>query len=431
MHYRAAMLILTLFLSTAALADNWPQWRGPTLDGASAETDLPTRWGPEENVAWKLAMPARSGSTPIVWEDRLFVSVGWEPDESRKLALWCIDRSTGKVLWKRTVSEGNERKHKQNLSSPSPVTDGEAVYVLNGTGAMKAFRFDGTEIWARDLPADYGPFGLNWGYASSPLLHEGALYVQVLHGTHTDDPSYILRIDKRTGKTVWRVERPTKAQAESPDAYSTPLLIEHDGKELLVVSGGDAVTGHDPKTGAETWRATVLNPDNSGSYRIVTTPLFADGVLIASGKRKPLVALRLGGSGDVTNSHVLWTRDRSTDVPSPVSDGERLYVVTDKGILTCLNLKTGEVVWGPERLETAAYSASPVLADGMIYATSESGITTVVRAGPKFEVVARNDLAGYTLASPAISDGQIFLRTEETLYAIGERRSAEGAAAGR
>src|SRR3990170_6247975 len=183
-------------------------------------------------------MPAWSGSTPIIWGERIFLNVA----DGTDLWLWSLDRTKGDILWKKHLSDGDHRERKQNMSSPSPVTDGRHVWVMTGTGILKAFDFDGTEIWMRDIQADYGRFGLNWGYASSPLLVGDALFVQVLHGMKTDDPSYVLRIDKATGKTVWRVERPTEAIRESPDSYTTPALLRRDNKVEIVITGGDCVT---------------------------------------------------------------------------------------------------------------------------------------------------------------------------------------------
>ena len=216
------LTFLTASLCSATLfADNWPQWRGPELNGVSRERGLPATWTQTTNVAWKLPMPARSGATPIVWNDAIFLNVAVHEDQGG-LELWSVDRGSGAVSWKRPIGGGNHMQRKQNMSSPSPVTDGTAVWVMTGTGILKAFDFKGTELWARDIQKDYGRFGLNWGYASSPLLYEDALYVQVLHGMDTDDPSYLLRIDKKTGRTVWRIERPTAARHESPDAYTRP-----------------------------------------------------------------------------------------------------------------------------------------------------------------------------------------------------------------
>ena len=307
------------------------------------------------------------------------------------------------------------------------MTDGERVWVMTGTGILKAFDFDGNELWARDIPASYGPFGLNWGYASSPLLDGDGLYVQVLHGMRTDDPSYVLRIDTDSGETVWRVERPTEAIRESPDSYTTPALLEYDGRREIVITGGDAVTGHDPETGRELWRADGLNPTRQRDYRIVASPFVRDGLIYAPTRVRPLLALRPGGRGDVLDSHVVWSTDNGPDVPTPVTDGEFFYVVNDRGIVFVSDAKTGEPVYGPERIRRGTYSASPVLADGRIYVTNEDGVTTVLRAGPEFEILAENDFDDYCLSSPAISEGQIFIRTTGHLYAIGDRRRPAGA----
>ena len=253
-------------------------------------------------------------------------------------------------------------ERKQNMSSPSPVTDGRHVWVMTGVGVLKAFDFAGKEIWSRDIQKDYGRFGLNWGYASSPLLQGDALYVQVLHGMKTDDPSYLLKIDKMTGKTVWRVERVTDAQSESPDSYTTPLWVEAGGSAELIITGGDVVSGHDPATGKETWRADVLNPSRNGSYRIVASPRSSADLIIAPTRNNPLVAMRPGGSGDVAGSHVAWTFAQGPDVPTPVSDGKLLYIVRDNGVVFALDVKTGATVYGPVRLPPGTYSASPILA---------------------------------------------------------------------
>jgi len=418
------VLVLTLGLAGIATlsADNWPQWRGPELNGVSRETGLPVTWSPTENVAWKLAMPSRSGATPIVWNDRVFLNVATALT-SGDLELWCIDRAKGEVLWKRPLSGGNNQQRKQNMSSPSPVTDGTHVWVMTGTGILKAFDFNGTEIWHRDIQKDYGRFGLNWGYASSPLLHENALYLQVLHGMKTDDPSYVLRIDKKTGETMWRVERPTDAIRESPDSYTTPALLKYGSTTEIVITGGDVVTGHDPATGKELWRIRGLNPTNRPDGRIVASPLVVGSTVIAPSRENPILAIKAGARGDATDTHTIWTFDRGgPDVPTPVSDGHRLFVVNDRGVVHCVDVASGQVLYGPERLKPGTYSASPVLADGRIYVTNEDGLTSVFSAGPKFEVLAENAMDEYTLSTVAVSKGQIFLRTEKHLYAIGQMK---------
>lgn len=474
-HVFGLMIVLSVSSSTAGLAQHWPHWRGPTHDGVSTEKGLPVTWsavcagvptgddaagGPfasdevsgaqrprrpdgqnfegrpivptvcasveTRNVAWKLPLPAYSGSTPIIWGDTIFLNVA-TGSNTGELELWSIDRNERSVSWKRRLVATNHMERKQNMSSPSPVTDGRHVWVMTGYGVFKAFDFAGKELWSRDIQADYGKFGLNWGYASSPLLKNEALYVQVLHGMKTDDPSYLLKIDKLTGKTLWRVERRTPAVRESPDSYTTPAWVEANGRPELIITGGDVVSAHDPATGKEYWRADVLNPDRNGAYRIVASPTIVNGLIIAPTRVSPLVAIRPGGSGDVAATHVAWTFGQGPDVPTPVSDGKLLYVVRDTGVVYALDVMTGKTVYGPVRLPSGTYSASPILADSKIYVTTEEeGLTTVFRAGPKFEIISSNrllnDCAPYCLSTVAISDGQLFMRTSSYLWAIGERR---------
>jgi outer membrane protein assembly factor BamB len=408
---------LAMMVVATLSADNWPQWRGPQLNGVSAEKGLPLNWTDQANVAWKLPLPEWSGATPIVWGDAIFLNVA----QGSSLSLWCVDRKGPTVMWKAPLGGGNHQERKQNMSSPSPVTDGTRVFAMTGTGVLKGFDFKGNTLWSRDIQAEYGRFGLQWGYASSPLLHEDALFVQLLHGMTTDDPSYLLRIDKATGKTVWRVERPTTAISESPDEYTTPALVQLGSATEIIVSGGDVVTGHDPATGKELWRLNGLNPSNDPNYRIVASPVVAGGLIIAPSRQNPVIAIRPGGRGDVSQSHKAWQFARGPDAPTPVSDGTHVYLVTDNGVAYALNAQTGAVVWGPMRLKSGTYSASPILADGRVYVTNEDGLTSVFAAGPAFQVLAENPLNDYTLSSPAVSQGQIFIRTAKHLYAIGSR----------
>jgi outer membrane protein assembly factor BamB len=398
---RIIVLLVILLSATGVVSANWPAWRGPTGDGVSAEKNLPVKWSTTENIAWKIELPQWSGATPIIWGDTIFLNVAEADGDT--LSLWALRRNNGEVMWKRKLSGGNNKQRKQNMSSPSPVTDGTTVWVMTGTGILKAFDFKGAELWMRDIQKDYGRFGLNWGYASSPLLFQGDLIVPVLHGMKTDDPSYLLRINGKTGETRWRVERPTKAIHESPDAYITPTVARVGNGHEIIINGADDVTGHDPATGKELWRAHGLNPDNNPAYRIVASPVTHGDLVVAPTRERPLLVLRAGGRGDVTSSHKLY-----------------VYSVNDRGIVYCLELKTGKAVYGPERLTPGTYSASPVLADGKIYVTSEDGVTSVYRAGAKFELLAENKMDDYTLSSIAVKDGQLFLRTAGWLWAIGQ-----------
>jgi outer membrane protein assembly factor BamB len=412
--------VLSATSATAAAAEDWPMWRGPAQNGISADRALPLNWSATENVAWKLAMPTVSGSTPIVSGNTVFLSVAEGANEGDPLALWAVDRASGKVRWKQPMGAGNRKVRKGDMTSPSPVTDGKTVWLLTGTGVLKAFDFAGKELWARDITKDYGAWGLNHGYGSSPLLDGGALYIPVLHGMNTDDPSYVLKVDAKTGKTLWKVERPTTAQRESPDAYTTPVIAKVGSAQEIVISGGDVVTGHDPASGKELWRLNGQNPENNPFYRVVASPVAHGDLVFAPSRVKPLTAVKAGGRGDVSSTHKLWAFDKGPDVPSPLTDGTLLYAVDDRGVVHVLEAKTGAIVYGPERLKPGTYSSSPILAGDRIYVLNEDGLTTVIKSGRQFQVLAENPLGEYVLGSAAASNGQIFIRTGQHLYCIGK-----------
>ena len=479
--YIALTIIGLAAISVATAENNWPQWRGPSQNGVSAAQNLPTTWNGTENIVWKTPLSAWSGGTPVIWGDRVFVTSpskseampqtapevepgegplrerrrsrgGVEQNDDQreriqenrqrrrgrrrdrrgggrspggdKLLLLCLSKTNGKILWERELDTGNQLHRKHNNTSPSPVTDGQHVWAVTGTGVVKAFDMAGNEIWQKSLQHDYGAFGLNFGYASSPLLHDGKLILEVLHGQRTDDPSYIVALDAMTGKELWHHERETDAIAESPDAYTTPALVESDGVAQIVISGGDYVTGHDSETGAEIWRAAGLNPEQRRNYRIVGSPLVADGMVYAPTRKRPLLALRTGGTSDVTDSHLVWKWEGpgAPDVPTPVCDGKYFYMVDDSGQVTCLDAKTGELIWGPERTAQGVVSSSPILADQKLYILNENGVTTVIAAGPEFQVLATNELDGsYTLSSPAVAGNHLIIRTGTHLYCIGAK----------
>ena len=439
----ALMLLASSSLFAADPADNWPHWRGPHLDGRSTTAkNLPVSWSETENVVWRTQLPSWAAATPVVWEDTIFVTSAQEGftatkqasmisqaielvksvlNSSDQLLLLALNRKDGSTRWQRVIGEGNTILNKQNMASPTPVTDGGHVWVITGLGDLHCFDFEGNQVWERNISEDYWAFGLAFGYASSPVLYDGRLYIQVLHGMKTDDPSYLLAVNAATGKTIWKVERPTDAISESPDSYSTPMLVEVRGKKNLVIAGGDYVTGHDLDTGRELWRGGGLNPQKARNYRTIASAMVVRDIVFTPSRVKPFIAFRAGGSGDVSESHRLWSTDYGPDVPTPVSDGERLFIVDDKGITVCLRVTDGGEVWGRSRMELGTYSASPVLADGKIYATNEEGTTTVIEAGDEFKILSKNKLNDYTLASPAVSGRQIFIRTSNYLYCLADK----------
>jgi outer membrane protein assembly factor BamB len=428
------VLVFAGFVLTGPLWANWPQWRGPNSNGSTQTArDLPVTWTATQNVRWRAKMPSWSAATPIVWEDTIFVTSAEEgfvrlgggnqprPAEASpdKIFLIAVNRKDGSSRWQSQIDSGNQLFRKQNSASPSPITDGKNVWIMTGNGKFACFTMAGKEVWKRDIQADYGKFGLNHGYASTPLLHGDRLYVEVLHGMLTDDPSYVFAVDKNTGKTIWKVERPTDAPRESPDNYATPQLASVGGKLQLVISGADYVTGHDLDSGKELWRIGGFNPTNNPANRTIASSVVIGGnVFTTSTRGRPFIGFRAGGSGNITGKNELWTNNLGADVPTPTTDGKYIYVLVDNGIMNCLEAATGTVAYQGQRIELGTYSSSPLLADGKIFCTNEEGTTTVVKAGPAFEILGVSKLDSHTLASPVAVDNQIFIRTADYLYCI-------------
>lgn len=454
------LLSAALLLSAPLMASDWPQWRGPDGTGISDAKNLPVNWSDESNVAWKISLPAWSGSTPIVVGDRVFVmspskqpakaeTVAAEPPPSRgpgnrgggnrgggrrgpqlsgvdgpggeELLMICLSRKDGSELWTAQVDSGNELKRKQNNSSPSPVSDGKHVWATTGNGIVRAYTVDGKALWKVSLEDSYGAFGLNWGFASSPLLYKGNLIIGVIRGQNTDAPGYVVALDGETGKEIWKVDRHSDAPWESKDAYTTPIPVEVNGNTQIVVSGGAYVTSHDPDTGSEIWRSGGLNPENSRNYRIIASPVAANGIVYAPSRKTPLLAIKADGKGDVTDTHLAWKmEDRAgPDVPTPISDGTYFYVLNDFGQISCFEAQSGKNLWGPEETGIGRVSSSPILADGKLYLVSETAEVAVVQAGSNFKLLGNNSLDdSYTLSSPAAAGDQLFIRTGNHLYCL-------------
>lgn len=430
-------LLLALAFTLSAHASNWPQWRGPSLDGTSPEKNLPLEWSAGKGVKWKTPMPGFSGATPAIWGDSIFVS---SPDANKNLVLVCLNKKDGSIRWQKTIAEGDITKRNGNMASPSPVTDGKSVWVLYGNGAMAALDFEGKIVWQRNLGADYGRFAINWIYGSSPLLFDGRLYVQVLQrspappdypgltGDAGDRESYLLALDPATGKTLWKHIRPSDAQMESLESYATPVPHKSGGKTQLLIAGGDFLSGHDPATGKELWRGYGINPQRGEWMRLVASPVSAGDLAIICGpKKQAMIAFKTDGSGDVSDTGVAWKFDekKTPDVCTPVYWNEKLFALDgDKShALVCFDAKTGEKLWEGQLPESGTViRASPTLADGRLYIVNEKGTTYVVDAtASEFKLLATNVLPDENVrGSIAVSDGQLFIRGTQFLYCIGK-----------
>jgi outer membrane protein assembly factor BamB len=394
-------------------ADNWPQMRGPHGTCATAAHDLPVELGVEKNMLWRVEMPGHSAATPVVWDAHVFTVT---PD-GEDVLLVALDLS-GQERWRRKVGTGNRTlgfNGKNNFASPSPSTDGARVWLLAGSGDLHCYDFAGELVWQVNLNELLGTYETGFGFGFTPLLYGDALFVPYLHqGT-----SLIAALDKHTGAVKWKTERATTAQDESKDAYSSPCIFAYPDRAELVICGADLANAYDVETGQETWRHGDINPTANNTLRIVVSPVAdRERIYVSSAKRGPVHAIRPGGAGDVTTSHHLWTRTEDTpDVPTPaVADG-LFYMLRENGVLSVLDAATGEQHYSQRVASRAgAFSPSPVVADGKVYMASEGGLIVVVAAGRTFEKLAENELSEMMMATPAVVDDRIYVRTEKALY---------------
>jgi outer membrane protein assembly factor BamB len=413
----AALLLACVSISTA-LAENWPQWRGPQGTGISSESGLPLKWSPTENIRWKIKLPEPGNSTPIVWGDRIFVTQPLAKDQKRTLL--CLDRKDGKTLWQAAATyTAAEPTHATNpFCSASPVTDGQRVIAWFGSAGVYCYDFSGRQLWSRDL----GVQEHEWGYAASPIIHGNLVFINFGPGKR----EFVVALDKRTGEEVWRYDlpKPTAEQLKQDDnlrgSWSTPLVINAGGRDELILTLPERVVAFAPKSGQELWSAGGL-----GSL-VYTSPMWGEGVLVAlGGYHRASLAVRPGGSGDVTTTHVLWQQPKSKlRLGSGVIHKGHFYVNDMQGIASCLDLKTGDTVW-EERLTAGGtgdtWSSMILTADERLYMLNQAGETFVIKASPQFERLAANPLEESTNSSIVISDGEIFIRTHEHLWRIGAK----------
>jgi outer membrane protein assembly factor BamB len=412
------------------VGDNWPQWRGLGANGISAEKDIPGEWSAEKNIAWKTAIPGRGRSSPVVWGDRVFLTtdidgakadgnlppkhtLGGSPfrhpdsvgaDVRHQLVVLCLDRKSGKVLWQRTAYEGtvfDERHKAGSYAAPTPVTDGEAIYAYFGAEGLFAYDFQGKLLWKYN-PGKIMTIGL--GPGTSPVLAGENVILQC---DSSDEKSKLVALNRKNGELAWKTERTTNV------TWATPMLVTVKGKSELITTANDVVISYDPQTGKERWRG----PGVKGNA--VPSPVSGNGIVVVSAgyPDKYAWAFRAGGDGKL-----LWDYAKGTAyVPSPIFYGDYVYLITDKGLMTCLVAETGAVKYEGKRPGAGAqFAGSPVAYDGKILLTSEDGETHVIQAGPEFAVLRTNSVGEPVLSSPAIASGMIFIRGGVHLFAISQ-----------
>jgi len=396
-------MLFIIALPCLVLAENWPAWRGPQGDGSSPEKKVPVRWSGTNNILWKVPIPGKGHASPIVWDKHIFVVTALK--ENKQRVLLCIDRKDGKTLWQQVVLESPlERIHSLNsYASSTPATDGQRVYVSfldHDKMFVAAYDYDGNCLW-KVRP---GAFSSMHGYCSSPVIWKDKI---IVNGDH-DGPAYIAVLNRQTGQTTLKIPRPNMTRS-----YCTPIIRQIDGRNQMILSGSKCVASYDPDTGEQHWLI-------DGPTEQYVASLVYNGELLFMTCGFPdffVQAIRPSGKGNVTKTHVLWQKERDCSyVPSPIASGPYFLIVSDKGVATCFEAKTGKSCWR-ERLEPH-YSASLVTANGLVYFLSDKGVMTVIKPGAELEIVARNELGEETYASPAISNGEMFLRGVNNLYCI-------------
>ena len=399
-------MLLAVTLPFTAQAENWPAWRGPRLDGTSRETAVPVHWSATSNVVWKAALPGNGHASPIVWEDRVFTIACLPQTEER--VLLCLDRKSGKILWQETVVRSPlERKHSLNShASSTPATDGRLVYVafLDGRQMLvAAYDFSGKQQWL----VRPGAFASMHGFCSSPILFQNKV---IVNGDHDGD-SYLVALNRDTGGTVWKTPRENHTRS-----YCVPLIRELAGRTQMILSGDKCVASYDPNTGSRHW--IIDGP----TEQFVASVVYNDraGLLFVTGgfPDHHILAVRPDGRGNITGTHIQWRTNKGVSyVPSPISEGDWFLVVSDGGVAHCFEAATGRIAW-QERM--GEHHASLVSAGGLVYFLNDNGVMNVVKPEPQFERVAKNELGEKTFASPAISQGQMFLRGDKNLFCIGK-----------
>ena len=403
-------------LASSAVAGDWPAFRGPAGNGVAQEDKAPLHWGPGKNVRWKAVLPGPGNSSPIVSRGRAFITCA--ENEGRKRNLYCFDRRTGRKLWVRTVEFLTvEPTHRSNpYCASTPVANGSNVVVWHGSAGIFCYNFEGKELWKKDL----GAMRHDWGYASSPILHRGKVILNFGPGART----FLAALDLKTGDLIWKRDEPGGLDATDKrmvGSWSTPIVVKVDGKEQILCSLPTRVIACDPESGSLLWSCAGLADEKVDL--VYAAPVVSGGIGVAftGWVNGPTIGFKLGGSGDVTATNRLWLEKQPQRIGSGVVVDGRLFIVNaGPGTAQCIECRTGKVLW-TERLEGGESWGSVVQAAGRLYVTSRRGVTTVFRPDPeKLDVLAMNDLGEPSHATPAVSDGQIFLRTDAHLYCIGE-----------
>tara|TARA_R110002096_G_scaffold104771_10_gene230722 strand:- start:3338 stop:4609 length:1272 start_codon:yes stop_codon:yes gene_type:complete len=406
---------ILLPLSHASANDNWPQWRGPDGLSLAAPGDYPTEFSPEKNVQWKVKLPGVGSSTPIVWGDQIFVTSGINGEDGITAYNW-----KGDQVWQETLGKERPGKHKNGSgSNPSPITNGEDLIVYYKSGTVASFSLDGKLKWKTNLQERYGEDTLWWDLGTSPVFAGGNIVIAVMQ----EGESYLVALNPADGSEVWKADRTYEVQKETGQSYTTPYVTEIDGKETIVVWGADRLTGHNPENGEIIWTCGGFNPDDKPMWRVIASPAFTEGIAVVPfGRTKFTAGVKMGGSGDITEGSRLWEReDVGADCPTPVGRDGKVYLLTDRGKIHCIEATTGKDIWtGAIPRAAAKYYSSPILAGDLLYCAREDGVLATVQiSDDSMEVLSQNEMGERLAAAPVPVNGKLLVRGVEHLYCFG------------
>jgi outer membrane protein assembly factor BamB len=414
----------------AAGATDWPQWRGPFFDGSTDERDVPASWSDAEGIAWVCPLPGPSGATPVISKGRVFVTSTVKG--TGDFVAICLDAGTGKVLWRKDVGSNPRRLPRNNMASPSAAADGDRVFFLSADGTLVGYDYEGKELWRRGIEEEYGNLALQFGYSNSPFLHDGRLYITVIRRDkpYREPPaegsldSFLLALDPKTGRELWKQVRKTNAFDEGMETYSTPVPFVHEGKTELLLTGGDFITAHDPATGRELWRFEHWKEKIRDS-RVIPSLVTGQGLIFGSRHKHNAVFALEPPASDGAGAKIVWEFDAAApDCSTPLFYEGRLYVFDGlrRKTVTCLDPKTGKTFWQGRVGGRSPWWSSPTAADDKIYLLSEAGEVVVLRAGgDEFKVLFETQIAEPAIQSSiAIAGGRLFIRTAQNLYCVGK-----------
>lgn len=415
-----ALSLVLVLAQAGAVAEDWPAWRGPAATGATLTGNYPVTFTPQ-TALWKVSLPGKGASTPIVWQNRVYLTCPAE-DQNAVLAF----DLNGKQLWATTLGAESKPKHKTLGTScnGSPVTDGQGIFVRFRSGILAALEMDGKVRWQLDLTARFGPESYVWDQGSTPVLTEQHVIYPRMH----NGDSWIAGFDKRTGEMKWQVKRNFEVPTENNNSYTTPVFFQYQGQQAFLIWGADHLTAHAAKDGKLLWTYGGVNPRGTGNWPAIATPVIHNGIAIVPVGRDDrtqgrMEGVRIDGAGDVSKTHRVWNRDDfGIFCCTPVLYQDRVYLMRPRGILVCLDPATGKTIWEQTLPDiTTKYYSSPVIANGLLYMAPESGTVYVCRVGEKFELLAQNALGERIIASPVPVNNRLLVRTDKTLYCFGAK----------